>query len=76
MMGPQITSCALGSESRRSARWRRPAPAPFGFLGPWGEVPALIGVPPPSTPPLSGTGVVTFLMGSFLDGPHLKQRGL
>ena len=36
---------------------------PFGFLRPWGEVPALIGSAPPSTPPSTGTGVVTFLMG-------------
>jgi hypothetical protein len=36
---------------------------PFGFLRPWGEVPALFGSAPPSTPPSTGTGVVTFLMG-------------
>jgi hypothetical protein len=36
---------------------------PFGFLRPWGgEVPALIESAPPATPPLTGTGVVTFLM--------------
>ena len=35
---------------------------PFGFLRPWNEVPALIGSAPPSTPPSTGTGVVTFLM--------------
>jgi hypothetical protein len=36
---------------------------PFGFLRPWGEVPALMGSAPPATPPSTGTGVVTFLMG-------------
>jgi hypothetical protein len=36
---------------------------PFGFLRPWNEVPALIGSAPPATPPATGTGVVTFLMG-------------
>ena len=36
---------------------------PFGFLRPWNEVPALMGSPPPTTPPSTGTGVVTFLMG-------------
>ena len=36
---------------------------PFGFLRPWHEVPALMGSAPPSTPPSTGTGVVTFLMG-------------
>ena len=36
---------------------------PFGFLRPWGEVPALLGSAPPATPPATGTGVVTFLMG-------------
>ena len=36
---------------------------PFGFLRPWNEVPALIGSAPPATPPSTGTGVVTFLMG-------------
>jgi hypothetical protein len=36
---------------------------PFGFLRPWNEVPALMGSPPPSMPPSTGTGVVTFLIG-------------
>jgi hypothetical protein len=36
---------------------------PFGFLRPWNEVPALMGSAPPATPPSSGTGVITFLMG-------------
>jgi hypothetical protein len=36
---------------------------PFGFLRPWNEVPALMGSAPPSTPPSTGTGVVTFLIG-------------
>jgi hypothetical protein len=35
---------------------------PFGFLR-RDEVPALIGGAPPATPPSTGTGVVTFLMG-------------
>jgi hypothetical protein len=42
---------------------------PFGFLRPWGEVPALMGSAPPAMPPSTGMGVVTFPMGSFLDGP-------
>jgi hypothetical protein len=36
---------------------------PFGFLRPSNEVPALIASAPPATPPSTGTGVVTFLMG-------------
>jgi hypothetical protein len=37
---------------------------PFGFLRrPWNEVPALMSSAPPATPPSTGTGVVTFLMG-------------
>jgi hypothetical protein len=36
---------------------------PFGFLRPWNEVPALFRSVPPATPPSTGTGVVTFLMG-------------
>ena len=36
---------------------------PFGFLRPWNEVPALMASAPPATPPSTGTGVVTFLMG-------------
>jgi len=35
---------------------------PFG-LRPWNEVPALLASAPPATPPSTGTGVVTFLMG-------------
>ena len=42
---------------------------PFALLRPWGEVPALMGSAPPAMPPSTGMGVVTFLMGSFLDGP-------
>ena len=42
---------------------RRRHADPFGFLRPWGEVPALIGSAPPVTPPATGTGVVTFLRG-------------
>jgi hypothetical protein len=36
---------------------------PFGFLRPWNELPTLFGSAPPATPPSTGTGVVTFLMG-------------
>jgi hypothetical protein len=36
---------------------------PLGFLRPWNELPALTGSAPPATPPSTGTGVVTFLMG-------------
>jgi hypothetical protein len=36
---------------------------PFGFLRPWNELPALMGSPPPASPPSTGTDVVTFLMG-------------
>jgi hypothetical protein len=36
---------------------------PLGFLRPWNDVPALFGSAPLTTPPVSGTGVVTFLMG-------------
>jgi hypothetical protein len=42
------------------ARWHAD---PFGFLRPWNEVPALMMSTPPATPPATGTGVVTFLMG-------------
>jgi hypothetical protein len=36
---------------------------PLGLLRPWNEVPTLMGSVPPTTPPSTGTGVVTFLMG-------------
>jgi hypothetical protein len=36
---------------------------PFGFLRPWNELPALMGSAPPATPPSTGTGVLTVLMG-------------
>jgi hypothetical protein len=66
--GLQWRHCAHRVLCRFAASW---APAmirqwnadPFGFLRPWGgEVPALIESAPPATPPLTGTGVVTFLM--------------
>ena len=52
-----FASCWTGHMGRR---WHVD---PFGFLRPWGEVPALMGSAPPSTPPSTGTGVVTLLMG-------------
>jgi hypothetical protein len=36
---------------------------PCSFLRPWNGVPALMVSASPSTPPSTGTGVVTFLMG-------------
>ena len=46
---------------------------PFGFLRPWNEVPALMGSAPPATPPSTGTGVVTFLMGVASNGLRSQQ---
>ena len=51
------------STSWTPAMVRRRHADPFGFLRPSGEVPALIASAPPSTPPATGSGVVTFLMG-------------
>jgi hypothetical protein len=47
---------------------------PFGFLRPWNEVPALLGSAPPATAPSTGTGVVTFLMGSSRAVPATSAR--
>jgi hypothetical protein len=47
---------------------RRWHPDPFGFLRPWGEVPALMGSPPPATPPSTGTGVVVCIIGVAPNG--------
>jgi hypothetical protein len=46
-------------DRRMVRRWHAD---PFGFLRPWNELPALFGSAP-ATPPSTGTGVVTFLMG-------------
>jgi hypothetical protein len=58
-----IALIACFASSWTPAMVRRWHADPFGFLRPWGEVPALIGGTPPSMPPSTGTGVVTFLMG-------------
>ena len=58
-----IALIACFASSWTPAMVRRWHADPFGFLRPWGEVPALIGSAPPGTPPSTGTGVVTFLMG-------------
>ena len=54
---------ACFASSWTPAMVRRRHADPFGFLRPSGEVPALIASAPPSTPPATGSGVVTFLMG-------------
>jgi hypothetical protein len=58
-----IALIACLASSWTPAMVRRWHADPFGFLRPWNEVPALFGSAPPSTPPSTGTGVVTFLMG-------------
>jgi hypothetical protein len=58
-----IALIACFASSWNPAMVRRWHADPFGFLRPWNEVPALMGSPPPATPPSTGTGVVTFLMG-------------
>jgi hypothetical protein len=58
-----IALIACFAASWTPAMIRRWNADPLGFLRPWGEVPALIGSAPPATPPSTGTGVVTFLMG-------------
>jgi hypothetical protein len=58
-----IALIACFAASWTPAMIRRWHADPFGFLRPWNEVPALMGSEPPATPPSTGTGVVTFLMG-------------
>jgi Concanavalin A-like lectin/glucanases superfamily len=58
-----IALIACFGSSWTPAMVRRWHADPFGFLRPWNEVPALTGSAPPATPPSTGTGVVTFLMG-------------
>jgi Concanavalin A-like lectin/glucanases superfamily len=58
-----IALIACFASSWTPAMVRRWHADPFGFLRPWNELPALTGSAPPATPPSTGTGVVTFLMG-------------
>jgi hypothetical protein len=58
-----IALVACFASSWTPAMVRRWHADPFGFLRPSNEVPALMGSAPPATPPSTGTGVVTFLMG-------------
>jgi hypothetical protein len=57
-----IALIACFASSWTAAMVRRWHADPFGFLRPWNDVPALLGSAPPSTPPSTGTGVVTFLV--------------
>ena len=58
-----IALIACFASSWTPAMVRRWHADPFGLLRPWNEVPALMGIAPPATPPSTGTGVITFLMG-------------
>ena len=58
-----IALIACFAASWTPAMIRRWHADPFGFLRPWNEVPALMGSAPPATPPSTGIGVITFLMG-------------
>jgi hypothetical protein len=59
-----IALIARFASSWTPAMVRRWHADPFGFLRPGNEVPALMESAPSSTPPSTGTGVVTFLIGS------------
>jgi hypothetical protein len=57
-----IALIACFASSWTPAMVRRWHADPFGFLRPWNELPALLGSPPPATPPSTGTGVVICMM--------------
>jgi hypothetical protein len=58
-----IALIACFAASWTPAMIRRWNADPFGFLRPGNEVPALMGSTPPGTPPSTGSGVITFLIG-------------
>jgi hypothetical protein len=60
-----IALIACFASSWTPAMIRRWNADPFGFLRPWNEVPALMGSPPPATPPSTRTGVIVCLMGLY-----------
>jgi hypothetical protein len=57
-----IALIACFAASWTPAMIRRWNADPFGFLRPWGEVPALMGSAPPAMPPSTGGGVVVCIM--------------
>jgi hypothetical protein len=70
-----IALIACFASSWTPAMVRRWHADPFGFLRPWGEVPAIMGSAPPATPPRPAPAWSRSSWGSGAHWPQLTENG-